>query len=140
MVAPAGAGLERYRDAHLPTARFLDLEAVLWLEDFLQSYPATILIVSPDYMNLMTLMPQAEDRVLVEDFMLIPEPPQTEKALAHWEKSWRLLDEGVFASEDFRAAELCQAGLMSGAIDRVTLGTLETGIRTFHDTVEARLS
>lgn len=26
---PAGAGLGRYRDAHLPTARFLDLEAVL---------------------------------------------------------------------------------------------------------------
>lgn len=26
---PAGAGLERYRDAHLPGARFLDLEAVL---------------------------------------------------------------------------------------------------------------
>lgn len=104
-----------------------------------QLFPGTVLIVSPDYMNLMTLMPQAEDRVLVEDFMLIPEPPQTDKALAHWEKSWRLLDEGVFAAEDFRAAELCQAGLMAGAIDRVTLGTLENGIRTFHDAVEARL-
>ena len=105
-----------------------------------QLFPGTVLIVSPDYMNLMTLMPQAEDRVLVEDFMLIPEPPQTEKALAHWEKSWRLLDEGVFASEDFRAAELCQAGLSAGALDRTTLGTLETGIRTFHDAVEARLA
>lgn len=104
-----------------------------------QLFPGTVLIVSPDYMNLMTLMPQSENRVLVEDFMLIPEPPQTEKALAHWEKSWRLLDEGVFAAEDFRAAELCQAGLVSGAIDRLTLGTLESGIRAFHDTVEARL-
>lgn len=105
-----------------------------------QLFPGTVLIVSPDYMNLMTLMPQSAGRVLVEDFMLIPEPPQTEKALAHWEKSWRLLDEGVFASEDFRAAELCQAGLESGAIDQVTLGTLESGIRTFHDTVEAQLN
>lgn len=104
-----------------------------------QLFPGTVLIVSPDYMNLMVLMPQAHDRVLVEDFMLIPEPPATEKALKHWEKSWNLLDEGVFAAEDFRAAALGQQGLQSGALDRITLGTLEAGIRRFHDSVEAAL-
>jgi hypothetical protein len=105
-----------------------------------QMFPGTVLIVSPDYINLMTLMPQGAGRVLVEDFMLIPEPPATDKARVHWEKSWALLDGGVFASEDFRAAELGQQGLESGALDRVTLGTLETGIRRFHDEVEARLA
>jgi len=105
-----------------------------------QLFPATVLIVSPDYVNLMVLMPRAVDRVLVEDFMLIPEPPATEKALMHWERSWTLLDEGVFAGEDFRAAALGQEGLSAGAIERVTLGTLETGIRAFHDIVEARLA
>ena len=104
-----------------------------------QMFPGTVLIVSPDYVNLMALMPQAHDRVLVEDFMLIPEPPATDKARAHWEKSWVLLDGGVFASEDFRAATLGQQGLASGAIERVTLGTLEAGIRAFHDEVEAAL-
>lgn len=104
-----------------------------------QLFPGTVLIVSPDYMNLLTMMPQAADRVLVEDFMLIPEAPANDQALAHWEKSWRLLDEGVFAGEDFRAAELCQAGLASGALARATLGALESGIRAFHDAVEARL-
>lgn len=104
-----------------------------------QLFPGTVLIVSPDYMNLMVLMPQAHDRVLVEDFMLIPEPPTTEKALKHWEKSWNLLDDGVFAAEDFRAAALGQQGLQSGALDRITLGTLEAGIRRFHDSVEAAL-
>ncbi|MBN8814576.1 MAG: aromatic ring-hydroxylating dioxygenase subunit alpha [Sphingomonas sp.] len=105
-----------------------------------QMFPATILIVSPDYMNLMTLMPRGVDRVLVEDFMLIPEPPATDKALAHWEKSWNLLDGGVFGAEDFRAAALGQEGLMSGAIDRLTLGGLEGGIKVFHDAVEAALA
>lgn len=104
-----------------------------------QMFPGTVLIVSPDYINLMVLMPQGVDRVLVEDFMLIPEAPQSEKALAHWEKSWTLLDEGVFASEDFRAAELGQQGLTSGAVERLTLGTLEQGVRNFHDAVEAAL-
>lgn len=105
-----------------------------------QMFPGTVLIVSPDYINLMVLMPQGVGRVLVEDFMLIPEPPATEKALAHWEKSWTLLDGGVFASEDFRAAELGQQGLASGAIERMTLGTLELGVRNFHDAVEAALA
>lgn len=104
-----------------------------------QLFPATIMIVSPDYVNLMVLMPQSVGRTLVEDFMLIPEEPKTEKAMSHWQRSWDLLDGGVFAAEDFRAAALGQEGLSSGAIDHLTLGTLETGIRRFHDEIEARL-
>jgi phenylpropionate dioxygenase-like ring-hydroxylating dioxygenase large terminal subunit len=105
-----------------------------------QMFPGAVLIVSPDYINLMVLMPQAVDRVLVEDFMLIPEAPVTGKARDHWERSWKLLDEGVFAAEDFRAAELGQQGLTSGALDQLTLGTLEQGLKQFHDAVENSLS
>jgi phenylpropionate dioxygenase-like ring-hydroxylating dioxygenase large terminal subunit len=104
-----------------------------------QLLPATVIVPSPDYVNVMVLMPQAADLTLVEDFMLIPEAPQTEKALAHWEKSWNLLDGGVFASEDFRAAELGQQGLSSGAVEHITLGTLEGGIARFDQIVAEAL-
>ena len=104
-----------------------------------QLFPATVLVASPDYVNLMVLMPQAVDVTLVEDFMLIPEKPMTEKAEGHWRRSWALLDGQVFGTEDFGAAEAGQKGLSSGAIAELELGSLEQGIRRFHETVEAAL-
>jgi hypothetical protein len=87
----------------------------------------------------MVLMPQAVGRTLVEDFMLIPEPPKSAEEEEHWEKSWRMLDEGVFEAEDYRAAALQQEGLSSGSLESLTIGTLETGIHAFHEQVEAAL-
>lgn len=103
-------------------------------------FPSAILVVSPDYLNLLLCYPQSVGRTLVENIMLIPEPPATLAAEAHWRKSWDLLDAGTFGSEDFRAAALCHQGLASGLVDEVTLGTLEHGIAAFHAKVETALA
>ena len=97
-----------------------------------QLFPASVVIVSPDYINLLIAMPQSVGRTLVEDIMLIGEAPATPEAEAHWQRSWDLLDGQTFGAEDFGAAALCYKGLASGQIDEVTLGTLEHGIADFH--------
>ncbi|MFN9376050.1 MAG: aromatic ring-hydroxylating oxygenase subunit alpha [Novosphingobium sp.] len=122
------------RAAEMEGVDLTDMTALRRLGTFAyQLVPATVVIMSPDYVNVMALWPQGHDRTLVEDFMLIPEAPQSDKARDHWERSWALLDGGVFGSEDFRAAALGQQGLSTGAVPELTLGTLEGGIRRLHE-------
>ena len=103
-------------------------------------FPNVVLIFSPDYVNHLALYPQAPDRTLAVNTMLIPEAPTTPEAADHWRRSFDLIDGGVFQAEDFKAAALIQRGLSSGANDVLTLGRIENGIRDFHDAVERALA
>jgi hypothetical protein len=64
--------------------------------------------------------------------MLTPEPPSTDAARAHYQKSFDLIDGGVFASEDLAMVEAMQRGLASGANPTQLFGDQEFPCLWFH--------
>jgi len=48
---------------------------------------------------------------------VVEREPQSEKEQTHFERSFKLMDEGVFASEDFYICEQAQLGMKSKAND-----------------------
>jgi len=102
-----------------------------------QIFPNAILITSPYYISFMVIMPVTASQTTVEYTMLLAEAPQTEKARDVAARSFDLIQK-VFGGEDFRAAEISQIGLDSGALDVVTYGGMESTIPMYYDELEAR--
>lgn len=103
-------------------------------------FPNTLIVVSPDYVNLLAMYPQTVDRTLVVNTLYIDAPPQSPAEEAHWAKSFDLICRVVFEGEDYRMAELGQVGLRSGANPAMTLGRFEYGVRLFHDVLDEELT
>ncbi len=95
-------------------------------------FPNTVLIFHPDYTSLITLWPLAPDRVSWSHALLVPAHQLTEAARPHWDKSFRLIEDGVFQGEDLRACEGIQAGLASGANSHLSAGRLEYALGQLH--------
>lgn len=104
-----------------------------------QIFPNAVLITSPYYTSLMILMPVTERETLVDYYMLVREAATSEKAEKLHARSYELVQQ-VFGGEDFRAAEISQQGLDSGALDRLTYGGMENTIPMFYDELDAHLS
>ena len=101
--------------------------------------PNGILICSPDYVNLLLLMPQAPDSTIVENFMLTDLAPHSEKARDRWQRSLDLTD-GLAFPEDFAAATACHSGLKSGAVKELILGGYEQAIKSYHTILAEQLA
>ena len=95
-------------------------------------FPGTILVTSPYHINFITMMPRAVDRTIAECYLLTKAPPDSPKAEDLYARSLEFNFTTVFRNEDFRAAELVQTGLSSGALEDVYFGGLEYALADFH--------
>ncbi|MBI5279612.1 MAG: aromatic ring-hydroxylating dioxygenase subunit alpha [Burkholderiales bacterium] len=98
-------------------------------------FPNTITIFHPDYLSLVSLYPVAPQRLRWTHRMLIPRDKATSDWAPHWEKTFELIERGVFQREDIRCAIAIQQGFASGANRWLTAGRVEQGLAWFHRSV-----
>jgi phenylpropionate dioxygenase-like ring-hydroxylating dioxygenase large terminal subunit len=102
-------------------------------------FPNTITIFHPDYLSLITVYPVGPETLRWTHRMLIPKDKATPDWTPHWEKTFNLIEQGVFQKEDIRCAVDIQKGFHSGANAFVTAGRVEQALGWFHDNVAARI-
>tara|TARA_Y100000385_G_C13090086_1_gene638305 strand:- start:1064 stop:2236 length:1173 start_codon:yes stop_codon:yes gene_type:complete len=102
-------------------------------------WPNTTTIMHPDYTSQVTFYPTKVDETVIIHNCIITRKPESEKELAHFERSFKLIDQGVFASEDFHICAQAQIGMKSGANDTFLVGGYEKGLKTFHDILGEKL-
>lgn len=95
-------------------------------------FPNAIFIQHPDYVSVMVAVPEAVDRARLEHTMLVPRSPSSDEEREHWEKSFDLIDGGVFAKEDLFVVEAMQRGLETGANTSQLFGDHEYPALWFH--------
>ena len=98
-------------------------------------FPNTITIFHPDYLSLITLYPSGPETLRWTHRMLIPADKATPDWAPHWEKTFRLIEQGVFQKEDIHCAVAIQQGLKTGANRYLTAGRVEQALSWFHDSV-----
>jgi phenylpropionate dioxygenase-like ring-hydroxylating dioxygenase large terminal subunit len=101
-------------------------------------FPATTIIIHPDFVSLVTMHPLTADTAEYDHMMLVPVDRAHETQ--HWTKSWALIEEGVFQREDLWVCEQIQRGINSEGTDHLVFGSLEFPVRWFHDAIDAGLA
>ncbi len=96
-------------------------------------FPATTIVVHPDFVSILSLSPRAPEQTEWRHLMLVPAARAAEAE--HWDRSWTLIEDGVFQREDLWVCERVQRGLEGGG-GAPLLGALELPIRWFHDAID----
>jgi phenylpropionate dioxygenase-like ring-hydroxylating dioxygenase large terminal subunit len=98
-------------------------------------FPNTITIFHPDYLSLITLYPTSAGTLRWTHKMLIPKDRADASWTTHWEKTFNLIERGVFQKEDIHTAINIQKGFASGANTHLRLGRMEQAVSWFHESV-----
>ena len=102
------------------------------------AFPNVVLVASQYYISIMILMPRDVDHTTVHYYMLTPEAATSPKVEDVFKRSYDLII-SVFGGEDFRAAEITQAGLSAGVPENIAYCGLESTIVSYYDQLEALL-
>lgn len=106
-------------------------------------FPWTMIIAHPGFYSRLTIVPSGPTELRFLHDMLVPAGPDAEpdaETTDRWERSFELLDGGVFGNEDVVACEAMQRGLATGANSSLAFGELETAAVWFHTALEAALA
>ena len=103
-------------------------------------FPNAIIIFHPDYTSVISLFPLSPDQTIFAHTMLVPRPPASAGEQDHFERSFELIDQGVFQAEDIFVSEGAQRGMRSGANRELLFGGLEESAVQFHQTIERELA
>jgi Rieske 2Fe-2S family protein len=96
-------------------------------------FPATTFVVHPDFVSILALVPRGADATEWRHTMLVPAVRAAETE--HWDRSWELIESGVFQREDLWVCEQVQRGIEGGAAP-LLFGSLELPIQWFHGAVD----
>ena len=98
-------------------------------------FPNTVTIFHPDYLSLISVVPTGPETLRWTHRMLIPADKSTPDWTPHWEKTFQLIEQGVFQKEDIRCAIGIQRGLKTDANTHITVGRAEVALTWFHEQV-----
>jgi phenylpropionate dioxygenase-like ring-hydroxylating dioxygenase large terminal subunit len=101
-------------------------------------FPNCVVITSPWYISVMILHPRGPDRTIVDYHNLTRVAPDNPKAEKLYKTSYDMVLD-VFGNEDYRAAEICHAGLATGALDTVVYSGLEATVPIYYEILESYL-
>jgi phenylpropionate dioxygenase-like ring-hydroxylating dioxygenase large terminal subunit len=103
-------------------------------------FPNDVTIFHPDYLSLITVYPASAETLSWTHRMLVPADRTTPDWTPHWEKTFALIEQGVFEKEDIACAVAIQRGLKSGANRHLTAGRAEQSVGWFHAEIARALA
>ena len=101
-------------------------------------FPNLMFLFIGDHATVTTAWPRAVGQSTVDAITLIPAPPATEKARAHWQKNVDIFWEALM--EDYRLMDSMQSTMQSGANEVLTFGRSEYCSALFEQNVERHLA
>jgi len=102
-------------------------------------FPNVEMIIHPDYISYLAFFPTRVDETIVIHGCFIEEEPKDEKAAAHWERAFDIVENGVFGPEDFFVCEQAQIGMASGANNHLLMGAHESAVKAFHNLLAEKM-